>query len=590
MTFEAVIVLVLILAMLVLLIFEVFKPETTVFLTIVLFIFLGILTPQEALVGFSNQAVMTIALLFIITSALQRSDLVERVMKKILEKSKSPRSALVYLMLPTSFLSSFLNNTPIVMMLIPTVRKWCQEKGISAAKFLLPISYAAIFGGVVTLIGTSTNLVVHGMLLEEGMPGFTMFQLAWVGIPATLAGILYMYLVGYHLLPNRDVLQETLYKQTRDYLTQMIVRGHSPWIGKKVKDTEIFSQSGIHLIKIIRKNKHIAPITGNEIIQEDDRLIFSGIISSIVKLQEVPGVEVITDSTLTIEDLRGEESILMEVVISKNSLLADLKVRETNFRQNYGASIIAVHRNRQRLSENIGNVQLHVGDVLLILAEPSSVPKIRESRDFYLLSQHKTSKRYTKTQLRIIVGSFIGMIALATVQVVSMFEAALLAFCVLLFSRCVTGKEILKALNFPVLLLVACSIALGGAITKTGLATYLAEKMIELTLPFGAVGVLIASYLLTGILTEVVTNTAAAVIMFPIVLEASLLSGLEPMAGVIALTVAASASFVTPIGYQTNLIVYNAGGYRFIDFIKVGIPLNITFMIITVGVLYLLYL
>lgn len=589
MNIDALIVLFLLIVMIVLLIFEVFKPEKTIFLTLVAFLFLGILTPEEALVGFSNQGMLTIALLFIITSVLQRSDLVERAMRSILERSNRPRNALLYLMVPTSFLSSFLNNTPIVMMLIPTVRKWCQDKNISPAKFLLPISYAAIFGGMITLIGTSTNLVVHGLLLEENMPGFTMFQLAWVGIPVTILGIAYMYTVGYNLLPSRDVLHESLYEHTRDFLVQMIVKEDCPWIGSQVKDTDIFKQKDLVLIKIIRKNIHITPITGKEIIREDDRLIFSGIISSIVDLQKIKGVEINTDSQLSIEDITKGDAVLMEVVIPKNSILAGQRVKDTNFRKKYGASIIAIHRNRQRLNEKIGSIELHDGDVLLILSEPAYVQSIRENKDFYLLSRHKTSIRFTRKQTAIIFGTFIGMILLASLQIFSMFQAALLALVVLLLSKCVTSKEIIRSLSFPVLLLVACSISIGGAITKTGLATFLAEQMIALTLPLGSLGVLFASYALTNFLTEVITNTAAAVIMLPIVIEASLLSGLEPMAGIVALTIAASASFSTPIGYQTNLIVYGAGGYRFTDFVKVGLPLNILFMFVTVFIVYLLY-
>ncbi|UOE92520.1 SLC13 family permease [Alkalihalobacillus sp. LMS39] len=591
MTIEIGIVLFVVVVMIVCLIKEVTRPDFIVFCALAVLLLLGVLSPADALKGFSNEGMITVALLFIVAGAVQQSGLLTQVVLRTLGKGKKTKSALLRMMIPVSGLSAFLNNTPIVVMFTPVVRKWCQDHNIAPSKFLIPLSYATIFGGTITLIGTSTNLLAHGLMIESGMSGYSMFTLAIVGIPAALAGTLYMSTIGYRLLPNRKTSEESFHENTKEYLSELVVETDAPMIGKTIEQAGLRNLSGLYLIEIIRKEgDRIAPITSQHKIREGDRLLFTGLISTIVELQNIKGLRVQTSSQIRLDDLQNGTQSLFEVVVSHQSSLTNRSIKEAKFRERFGGGVIAVHRNDERINSKVGDIVLQPGDTLLVLASKDFVSRWSNSKAFYLMNSVKEQAVIDPKKSMIAIVTLIVMVLLATFELLTMLKAATLAVLVLFLTKTVSFESVKKYVHFNVLLLIASAIGIGVALEQTGAAALLAEHLILITKGLGIIGVIAVVYLITTIFTEIITNNAAVVLMFPIAFATASQMAIDPLSLLIPITIAASASFATPIGYQTNLIVYGPGGYRFNDYLKVGIPLNILYMVVTVLISYFVWL
>ncbi|WP_078553949.1 SLC13 family permease [Bacillus alkalicellulosilyticus] len=591
MTFEIITVLIVVGVMLICLIKEVTRPDFIVFLALASLLLLGVLTPADAVKGFSNEGMLTIALLFMVAGAVQQSGMLNHLVLRALGNGKKQRLTLIKMMLPVSGLSAFLNNTPIVVMFTPIIRNWCKEHNIAPSKFLIPLSYATIFGGTITLIGTSTNLLAHGLMIESGMSGYSMFQLAIVGIPAALIGILFMSTIGYKLLPERKSSDVTFDENTREYLSELVVEDNAPMIGKTIEEAGLRNLSGLYLIEIIRQDgERIAPITSRNKVKAGDRLIFTGLISTIVELQNMKGLRVETGKSIKLDDLKNGNQVLLEAVVSNQSNLVNKSIKQNRFRVKYGGGVIAVHRNQERINSKVGEIVLQPGDTLLILASKDFASRWSSSKDFYIMTQVKDQEVVDHKKSIIAISTLIGMVLLATFEVLPMFKAATLAVIILFLTKTITFESVRKYVQFNVLLLIASAIGIGIALEQTGTAALLADKLVSVTEGLGVIGIVAIIYLITTIFTEIITNNAAVVLMFPIALATANQLAIDPMALFVAITVAASASFATPIGYQTNLIVYGPGGYRFSDYLKVGIPLNILYLLVTVAISYFVWL
>lgn len=584
MSLEMIFVLIMVLAMLGGLLFEVARPDMVVFSVLVVFLISGLLTPEEALKGFSNQGMLTIALLFIVAGAVQKSGLIDQFMKAWLNKSKSLKGSMIRFFIPTALLSGFLNNTPIVVTFTPIIKKWCEERNIAPSKFLIPLSYVTILGGTITLMGTSTNLVVHGMLLDLGLEGFSIFQLAVVGIPITLAGLIYLFTIGYKLLPEHKGFGATVKQDSKEYIAEMTVESSFAFINKTVKQAGLRDLKGLYLIEIIRDKEKISPVRSSTSIKAKDRLIFTGLIATIADLQKTKGLSLETGTNLELDDLKNGTSQLIEVVVSHQSSLLSKSIKQSQFRSKYDAGVIAVHRNNERIKSKVGDIMLKPGDALLLLAGPDFIGKYQESHDFYVVSTLETPETLDRNPAKGWFSIILLLLMITTVTLgwLSMFKAMALAVCLLLLTKIITAEEAKRYVQFHVLLLIASSFGVGAAMTKTGLAELIAEGLIHVGRPFGVLALLVIIYLVTNIFTELITNSAAAVLMIPIGLEIAESMNLDPMGFAVIIAIAASASFITPIGYQTNLIVYGPGGYKFIDYVKVGTPLSIIVMIISV--------
>ncbi|MCA0148537.1 SLC13 family permease [Rossellomorea vietnamensis] len=572
--------------MLSLLVFEVERPEIILPSTLLLFVMTGVITPQEAIKGFSNEGMLTIGLLFIIAGSIQNSGIVNHAFKKLLNRSTSRKHMLAKLLFPISLLSAFLNNTPIVIAFTPLVKKWCEDHHLSPSKYLIPISYATILGGTITIIGTSTNLVVHGLLLDSNLPGFTFFELGKIGIPITLIGLCYLIFFSSSLLPerrNRPVNIESL----REFTGEILILDDFPFIQKTVEQARLRSLKGLFLVSIIREDETITPVSNTTLLKAHDRLIFTGDITTITELQSHKGLLLQSNGGSSFP----KHHQLTEAVVSHHSSLLYKKIKDTNFRSRFNAAVIAVHRQNQRLKYKIGDIILRPGDILL-LATGTDFYKKANTNDFYIATTlDKTMMTRKQTLNGWISVALLGtMILIVTLGYMSMLTGMAFVTVLLLSLRIATPLQAKNAIQWNVLMVVSCSFGIGYAMIESGVASFLADLLMQASKPFGLFAIVIAIYLLTNLFTEMMTNSAAAVLMFPIILEVSNTLDLNPTALAVTVTIAASASFATPIGYQTNLIVYGPGGYRFKDYLKVGIPLNILTMITTVILVYYFWL
>lgn len=540
----------------------------------------GVLSPDDALAGFSNPGMVTVGVLYIVVTGLEQTGGLDQISQVLLGLPKGQTAALVRLMFPVMGLSAFLNNTPVVAMFIPVVGDWCRKLRISPSKLMIPLSYAAIMGGMCTLIGTSTNLVVNGLLIAKtDHPGLGLFSISRVGIPCALAGTVLLMLAHRWLLPARQpAISET--DDPRQYTVEMVVDTSSPLAGKTIEQAGLRHLPGLYLMEIQRQQQLLTAIGPREMLREGDQLVFVGMVDSIVDLHHIRGLKPATDQVFKLDAPRSER-VLIEAVVSDTCPLVGHTIREGQFRTHYGAVVLAAGRNGERLKGKLGDIRLRPGDTLLLEAPASFAEERRMSRDFYLVSHIPNSEPLRHDKANLAIAILVGMVLLAAFGWMDMLKAASLAAVLMLLTGCCSSFRAFKNINWSVLLVIAAALGIGQALDSTGAAATLANTVtrvagnnpwIALTLVYGV----------TTFLTEIITNNAAAALVFPVALALSETLGVSFMPFVIAIMIGASASFSTPIGYQTNLMVYGPGGYKFTDFMRIGIPFNLTFWVLTV--------
>jgi len=556
------------------LIWEVLTPDLVFVGVLSLLLVTGILSPAEALAGFSNPEMISVGALFVVAGAMQNTGALGFIATRLFGQIRSNRRALLRMMLPVAGISAFLNNTPIVAMFTPVVIDWTRRHRISPSRFLIPLSYATILGGSCTLIGTSTNLVVNGLMTSYGLPGMSFFELSAVGVPCALIGIAFLTVVGRRLLPNRKDLLESLEESQREYLIEMEVLAECPLAGQQIEKAGLRRLPGLFLIRIERTEEIVAPVGPEERLKVGDRLVFTGVVSTIVDLQKIRGLVPAGDHREGKERFLAGNN-LSEAVISDDSPLVGSNIRDANFRTRYGAAIVAVHRGGRRLSGKIGDIVLRAGDTLLLEASPGFARAYRNSRDFYLVSEvpDSTPPRYHKAVPALLI--LIALITIVTTETLPMITTSLLAASAVVALGCLSVGEVRSSVDMSVLVLIAAAFGVSKALEKTGVAGIIASVLVEMGKDMGPVGVLAMVYLTTLIFTEFLSNAAAAALVFPIALETARQFGVDARPFAIAITIAASAAFASPIGYQTHLMVYGPGGYRFSDFLKIGIPLDL---------------
>lgn len=534
---------------------------------------LGIIDTQTALSGFSNPGMATVALLFIVVAGLRETGAIDWIAERALGRPRTVRGALARMILPVSGMSVFLNNTPVVAMMIPAVSGWAKKLGVAPSKLMIPLSYAAIVGGTCSLIGTSTNLVVAGLVTARtDLPALGMFDIAWVGLPCALLALGTMVVVGPLLLPSRGSVTNTL-ADPREYALELIVPGDSPLAGKTIERAGLRNIPGGYLIEIDRDGQAILAPGPEQVLLSGDRLIFTGVVETIRDLQNLRGLAPASDQVFKLEHPRYR-SRLYEAVVGPSCAILGKTIRQGRFRTTYGGAVIAVARNGQRLLGKVGDIELREGDTLLIEAPPSFAEQQRDRRDFLLISRLDDSTPRRHSRAPIALGILLAMIAAATFGWLSMLVAALLASCVMVLMRCCTISEARQNVDWSVLIVIAAALALGKALDDTGSASFIAGSILSVV-PRHPWLVLLAIYAVTSLLTEVITNNAAVALIFPIAQSAAASLGVGFMPFVIAIMMAGSASFATPLGYQTNLMVYGPGGYTFADFLRAGIPMNL---------------
>ncbi len=569
---------------------EIIGPSFTFMIAISILGIFGILTPTEILSGFANEQVAVIILLLLMGDIIQRTSVVENAFDYLFRSAKSINGFLVRMMLIVSSFSAFLNNTPLVAIMIPYVHSWCKRNNISPSRFLMPLSYAAILGGCATLIGTSTNLIVNGLVVEqeiiEGLPPLDIFDFAYVGIPMIVLGSLYLLFWGQKLLPKRIAVSDEFTENKRQYIIEARIHSHSHLIGRTIEEAELRNLKGLYLFEIVRESFRISAVAPNVILHKNDILVFTGDTETIADL-------INSNSGLSLPEIgmlsKKKQTEVVEIVISQNSALVNKTVREMNFRSKFDAAVIAVHRNGERMTGKLGNLILKAGDVLLLYTGIDFVDRAGTTQDFYFISKVKDFNNLEPYKIITIFGGLLLAILLSTFHIVPLFMSLVILILASLVLKVTTAKDLPKGVDYNLGIIIVMSLALGTAMLKSGAAEIFADTLVTVFMPLGKVGLLFGIYLITTILAAYITNKAAVGIIFPIALTMSVNLGLPPQPFVLTVAYASAANFMTPIGYQTNLMVYGPGGYSFKDFFKVGFPLTIIYMITTITILSLLY-
>jgi len=581
MTWETIFVFVLLAATFAMLVWEKFSVDLVAMGALGTLLIAGILTPGEAFKVFGNDAVITVACMFILSAALERTGVIETIGRKLDRFVGKKDWSMLLVVLPiVALISAFINNTPVVVVFMPILISLAAARGLKPSKLLIPLSFVSILGGTCTLIGTSTNILVSSTAKQMGEPPLTMFELGKVGLILTLAGVAYLLTVGRKLLPNRDTLASIL--QTTDskqYLTEAVVVAESPLIGKTLTDTPLANQPKARVLEVIRAGDPVRMPLNKIVLERGDRLRLATPLSSVIEINSLEGVEISPKSKLGLELVGSQKAVVVECVVGPQSSLIGRSVRGVNFRRRYGVLVLAVHRKGVNLREDFADVKLRYGDTLLVEGPEAAVRDLRDGRDFLLLLDvpHE-AKRRRKQWLA--VGITSAVVTLAALNVMPIAALAVLGALAVVFAGCLDTEEAYESIEWKVLFLIFGMLALGVALEKTKGAEFIAHGLIRGLGSLGPIAVLAAIVVGASVLTSFLSNNAVAVLLTPIVIQAAVALRVSPRPFIIAVALGASACFATPIGYQTNTLVYGAGGYLFRDFIRVGMPLNIMLWIL----------
>jgi len=540
----------------------------------------GVLSPEAALAGLGNPGLATVGVLYVVVAGLVDTGGIHLLGSRLLGRPRSLVSAQARLMLPVTGLSAFLNNTPVVAMMVPFVEEWARRCRLPLSRLMIPLSYASIFGGLCTIIGTSTNLVVNGLFItSSGGPGFGFFEIGLLGAPLALVGTAWVMGTARVLLPDRstDLFEPA---QVREYTLETQVEANSPLIGKNLEEAGLRNLPGAFLAEIERGGTILPAVSPQVRLQAGDRLLFVGVVDSVVELVHMRGLVPVPEQLFKLDAPRAERRFF-ELVISRSNPLVGRTVRGGRFRNRYDAVVIAVARNGERVRGKLGDIVLQAGDTLLVESRPSFMTRQRNSRDFLLVSELSgpVQPRYERAYTAIAI---LGAMVLAAASgLLSMLEAALVAAGLMLVTRCTSAGEARGRIDWSVLTVIGASLGVGAAMSESGAASSIAGWWVDLAgdNPWLA---LAAVYLITSLFTEIITNNAAAVLVFPIAEATARSLGVSLWPFVAVVMLAASASFATPIGYQTNLMVYGPGGYRFTDYLRIGAPLNVLLGVVAV--------
>ena len=578
MSVDAWLTLVIIAGVLALLVSERVAPALAVLGGTVALLAFGVLTPEQALEGFSNPAPFAVAALYVVARAVDKTGAIQPLLGRTLGGVRSSRRALARLLLPVAGTSAFLNNTPIVATVAPQVASWAQRTGQSPSLYLMPLSFATILGGVVTAIGTSTNLIGSGLMEAEGMAPMGMFELTPIGGGVAVVGIAFLVLASQNLLPQRVAPRDTLESAAREFVVEMEVVQGGALDGVEVEAGGLRSLEGVFLAEVRRGADVIAPARPDTVLRGRDVLVFVGRADHALDLTNKPGLR--SAEHKHAESFHAAGHTYFDVVVGPSSPLVGSTLRESEFRGRYQAAVLGIHRSGAPIRAKLGAVPLHVGDMLLVLADEGFRERWRDRPDFLLIAHRGGMAPTSTTQAWIVAAVLAAVVIGNAIGLFPILQATLVGAIVLVATGVLTAGEARRSVDLDVIILIAASFGLGRALEITGLAAAASEAIVA---PFGALGptgALLGVVLAAVTLTELITNNAALVLIFPIAMAAAATHGLDPRAVALVITVAASASFLTPIGYQTNTMVYGPGGYRFGDYIRLGLPLTILVIVV----------
>jgi len=577
MTWQAWITIAVIITTVVVLVRDLLPPALTLLGGTTILLVTGVIDVAQAFSGFCNPAPITIGALYIIARAVDKTGALQPIVARTLGEGNGQKTSLARLLFPVAGSSAFLNNTPIVAMMIPQVENWADRVGVSPSKYLIPLSYAAVLGGTVTAIGTATNLVVSGLLEEHGFAPLGMFEITRAGLPIALCGLLVIVLFAHRLLPERIPARRDLEESEREFSVNMEVEKGGALDGRTVSEGQLRQLQGVFLVQIARNGETIAPVSPDTVLRGGDLLTFVGNADLVVDLQGTSGL--VSSERKHLAQFDTMHHTFFEAVLGAASPLVGKTLKELGFRSKYQAAVVAIHQAGERVTGKLGEVRLRVGDNLILLTDPGFRDRWRYRRDFLLISRMggvPPSVTKKSTQVGLIT---LAVVLAAGLNLMPILHAALLAGILLVLLGVLTPAEARGAIDFDVIIVIAAAFGLGAAVETSGLAEKIALSLNGTFSFLGPHGVLLGLALATVVLRELITNNAAAVLLFPIAVATAAYLGLDPRPFVMAVALAAATSFLTPIGYQTNIMVYGPGGYKYTDYFRLGLPLTLMVII-----------
>ena len=579
---------------LVLFITEFFPIDVTALVVLGLLLIFGLVTPNESLSGFSNPAVITIGCLFIMSYALQKSHVLEYVIiniNKIIDKSQTLGMA-VYLFC-IGIASAVVNNTAIVAIFMPVTIRLADKYNISPSKVLIPLSYAAILGGTLTLVGTSTNLIVNSILVDSSGISLGMLEFAKIGIIKFVVGLIYIFTIGHRLLPSRVAKSSSITDYSLDgYLTEFKINEDSPLCGKTLLDRKINENYDVIVLDVLRGGEIITSNLRNLVLKQEDVLFVKGSFDNFQRLKEIENLSLLTDVKLTQEELEQEDHILAECLITDNSELIGQTLQEANFRRSFGSFVLAIRREGEVIRRKLAQFILKPFDTLLVYGPQDRINQLASREGFIVLGKVNASLD-SHPLWWLSIFTILFAVVMAIFKIIPIVVGVILGVIALLLARVITPNEAYSSIHWQVIIVIAAFLPMGAAMKKTGLDEIIGNSIGNIVnlfpvdlIPYFLLAII---YLITMVLTEIASNVATAIIMTPIALTLATQFGFDPRPFIFAVCYAASASFITPIGYQTNLMVFGPGGYRYSDYIKVGLPLGIILWIISVMVIPMIW-
>jgi di/tricarboxylate transporter len=563
---------------------EYLRASVSFLLAVLVFLLTGILNSDEVLSGFSNQSIISILMLILITTGIKKNFQLEYLFDAIFRKARSYRGFLLRMMSQVALLSTVINNTPVVALMTPYVVEWGKKNGIAPSRLLIPLSYATIMGGMITLIGTSTTLVLNGFLQDYNHPSLLFNDLFTIGIAVTIGGIVFIGLVGHKLLPNHQDVLKKYAENRREYVAETRIMPDSKLIGRNLVQAGLRNLKGVYLVEIIRREKMISPVSPDEVLEEGDTLFFAGNTHDIVDLiNSGQGIELPS----TARSFDNDKAEIVETVLNNFSSLVNKTVKQSDFRNRYNAAIVAIHRNGEKLSGRIGDITLLAGDLLLLYTGSDFRDRVEIYRDLFVVSKLRDIVKPGRKKYYALGLVFACAIFLLIFGKLTLFPALLLIFGIMIGFNLITTQDVKREMDLNMIAILVFSLAIGQAIIKTNAGDILATHIISFLEPYGIISILIGLIVFTNLLASIIGNIGAISIAFPLAYAISQNLHLDGNPFFLTIAYAASAAFLTPISYQTNLIIFGPGGYKFKDFFKIGMPVN--FIYLSIALLVIIY-
>jgi di/tricarboxylate transporter len=572
---------------------------TALAITVILML-LGLVSPEEGISGFGNSATITVMAMFILSAGIARTGVIQVVRDFLLKwGGKSPRRQIIVMGMIVGPITAFINNTAVVAVFLPIVEDWCKKQNISPSKLLIPLSYATVLGGMITVIGTSTNVLASGISQKLGYGEFGLFQFTALGVITFVIGLIYLAFAAPRLLPDRKAPSGDFGQDysLKDYVSEVIITPRSSLVGQTLRSSGVQRKFDISVLELIRDGAHFPQPLADKVLAAGDILIVRGSREDLLKIRDERGLDIVPDVKFSRKEMNGDsleteltsgEEKIAEVLILSNARLAGSTLKDLRFRQRYNATVLAIRRGEEVIRERLGKVPLRFGDLLLVQGPRESFLGLQTSRELLVLEQRDV-ETLRQDKAWIALSIILGVIVVAALNWMPILVAALAGVILMVITGCLKPGEVYGAIRWDVIILLAGLIPLGIAMENSGATKWLADQLLAVGGNLSGFWILMFFYVVTSLLTEVLSNNAAVVLMIPIAVEVAKALSLNPLAFMFAVTFAASNSYMTPIGYQTNTMVYGPGGYKFFDFTRVGAPLNLILAILTPLLIVWLY-